>query len=68
MQAPIRAPGTLELVASSDDVGDGEQGGGGDGDQGGETVHGTLLLGDRVPEPFGPECNTRFNLLSIYFP
>jgi hypothetical protein len=55
-------------VASSDNVGNGEDGGGDDRNQGGETVHGTLLLGDRMPEPFGPECNTRFNLLSIYFP
>jgi hypothetical protein len=32
-----------------------------------ETVHGTLLLGDRVSEPFGLECNTRLTAVSIYF-
>ena len=55
------------LVTSSNDIGDGEDGGGNRGEQGGETVHSTLLMGDRVPGPFGPECNTRFNLMSIYF-
>ena len=70
MQAPVQSPRNPTLLVPSPNlVGDREDSGGESDDEGDETetVHDTLLLGDRVSRPYGLECNTRLTSVSIYF-